>query len=384
MRADTPGCHDVIHLDNAGASLPTRHVVDAQVDWLRQEARRGGYQMEATHDLDDVRRSVGRVIGARPEHIALVSSATEAWELAFGSIPLSPGDRILTAEAEYASNYIQFLHAARRTGAVIDVIPSDEHGATDPDALASMVDDRVRLIAVSHMPTNGGLINPAAAIGAIAAELDVPFLLDACQTVGQLDLDVGDLRCDVLTATGRKYLRGPRGTGFLFASDRFLDRYEPPYLDLHGATWTEPNGYEMLPDARRYETWEFNHAALVGLRVAADYALSLGLGAIEERIVTLAASLRELLEGIPGVTVHDLGSRRGGIVTFSHAEVDAATIETALAARSINVSSSTPSSTLLDATRRRLPTVVRASVHYYNTGEELARVATSVADIVGA
>lgn len=382
-RADTPGCHDVIYLDNAGSSLPIRQVVDAQVEWLRKEATIGGYEMAATRDLDEVRRAVGGVVGAEAHEIALVSSATEAWELAFASIPLSPGDRILTSEAEYASNYIQFLHTAKRTGARVEVVPSDDDGATDADALASMLDERVRLIAISHMPTNGGLVNPAGAIGEVAAAAGIPFLLDACQTVGQLEIDVADLQCDLLTATGRKYLRGPRGTGFLYASPTFLDRFDPPFLDLHGATWTSSDGYEMRADARRYETWEFNHAALEGLGIAADYAMRLGIGAIESRVVALAARLRGLVEQIEGVTVHDLGVRRGAIVTFSHERVDAATVIAALAHRSITVSPTSPSSTLVDATRRRLPTMVRASVHYYNTEDELARFAASVSEVAG-
>jgi selenocysteine lyase/cysteine desulfurase len=380
-RRDTPGAAEVLHFNNAGAALMPTPVLEAQIRHLQREAAIGGY--EAADAADDRREavydSIARLLNAERQEIALVENATVAWDLAFYSIRFQPGDRILTARAEYASNYIAFLQMARRTGAVIDVVPSDDSGALDVDALESMIDGRVRLIAITHVPTNGGLVNPAAEIGRVARRHGILYLLDACQSVGQMPIDVGAIGCDMLSATGRKYLRGPRGCGFLYVRRAVLEQLEPPFLDLQAATWVAPDRYELRPDARRFENWENNIAAQLGLGAAVDYALGWGLAAIEARIVMLAENLRERLRAIPGVTVTDIGRRRSGIVTFTMADRAADNIVAALHRRKINTVASSPRSTLLDATARRLPPVVRASVHYYNSADEVARFAEAIA-----
>jgi len=301
--------------------------------------------------------------------------------MAFYSIPFRPGDRILTARAEYASNYIAFLQVARRTGAVIDVVPSDDSGALDVGALETMMDGRVRLIAITHMPTNSGLVNPAAEVGRIARRRGILYLLDACQSVGQMPIDVAAIGCAMLSATGRKYLRGPRGGGFLYVRRGMLDRLEPPFLDLQAAAWVAPDRYELRPDARRFENWENDIAAQLGLGAAVDYALGWSLAAIEARVVALAEVPRERLGAIDGVTVTDIGRKRCGIVTFTLAGRAATDVVAALHQRRTNTVTSSPRSTLLDATARRLPEVVRASVHYYDSEEEVARFADAIAEL---
>src|SRR5260370_38344930 len=136
--------------------------------------------------------------------------------MAFYSGGFAAGDRILTAQAEYSSNYIAFLQVARRTGAVVDVVPSDEAGELDVEALERMVDRRVKLIAITHVPTNGGLVNPAAAVGRIPRAPRILYLLAACPSLGPKPIDVAAIRCDMLSTTGRKYLRRPRGTALLY------------------------------------------------------------------------------------------------------------------------------------------------------------------------
>ncbi len=381
IRADTPGVAHRVHLNNAGAGLMARPVLRAMTEHLQREATIGGYEAadEAAVRLDAVYDSVARLVGAARDEIALVENATVAWQMAFYSLQFRPGDRILTARAEYAANYVAFLQMAKRTGVVIEVIPDDADSVLDPGALAQMIDDRVKLIAVTWIPTNGGLVNPAAEIGRIARRHGIPYLLDACQAVGQMPVDVGALGCDMLSATGRKFLRGPRGTGFLYVRRSLLERLEPPVIDHFAAPWVAPDRYELRPDARRFETWESNHAARLGLGVAIDYALSLGMIAIQERDRALAALLRRELARLPGVTLHDLGRNPAAIVTFTVAGHDASAIKAALAEAQINVSTSSPSSTLLDATARGLPTVVRASPHYYNTENEVGRLVEAVA-----
>jgi len=375
LRSEAPGIAHRVHFNNAGAALMPRPDLDAMLGFLTREAEIGGYEAayEASAALDGVYDSVARLLGAERDEIALAENATVAWQLAFYAMTFRPGDRILTARAEYAANYVAFLQTAKRTGAVIEIIPDNSDGVLDPEALECMIDDRVKLIAITWVPTNGGLCNPAAAVGTIARQHGVTYLLDACQAVGQMPTNVTELGCDVLTAPGRKFLRGPRGTGFLYIRRELMLGLEPPMIDHFGAPWVAPDRYELRPGARRFETWENNYAARLGLGRAIDYALVIGLGEIEVRCRSLSANLRDCLRGIRGVAVHDLGRDPAAIVTFSVRGRDADSVKTELALSGFSVSVSHPSSTLLDADARRLPLVVRASPHYYNTEEEITR-----------
>jgi len=373
LRADTPGCAHRVHLNNAGAALMPEPVLKACRDHLAQEATHGGYEAaaEAQTALEDTYDAIAALLQCHRDEVALMENATRAWDMAFYSLSFNEGDRILTSEASYASNYLAFLQQARRTGAVIDVIPRNDAGSIDLQALEDHIDDRTALIALTHVPTNNGLVNPAAEVGRLARAAGVPFLLDACQSAGQLPLDVDAIGCDMLSATSRKYLRGPRGMGFLYVRQSLIETMEPPIIDLHAATWTGPDTYTLRADARRFETWEKNYAAQLGLRAAVRYALDLGLDAIQEEVQARAARLRRLLSDVPQVTVKDTGAVQSGIVTFTVDAQPAAEVQQALRAQHINVSVSPPSSTLLDATRRSLPPLIRASVHYYNTNDEL-------------
>lgn len=386
VRAETPGTANVLHFNNAGASLPPEPVVDAQLDHLKLEAAIGGYEAaaEAEDQLQHTYDVISEMLGCSPDEVALVENATRAWDMAFYGMPFEPEDRILTSRAAYASNHIACLQVAKRTGASVEVVPSDETGQIDVDTLRQRVDDRVALIALTHVPTNGGLVNPAAQVGTVAQEAGVPFLLDACQSAGQMPLPIDKLGCTMLSATGRKYLRGPRGTGFLYVRDDWIEQLEPPLLDLHAATWTGPDTYDIQPDARRFETFENYVAGHVGLGVAVEYAIEIGLDAIFDRVKRLADTVRHALSEIDGITVHDVGRTKCGITSFSAEQTDAETIKGRLRDRDMNVSVSTPSSTRLDAAARNLPDLVRASVHYYNTEREIDRFAAAVRELIQA
>ncbi|HXL96042.1 MAG TPA: aminotransferase class V-fold PLP-dependent enzyme [Streptosporangiaceae bacterium] len=378
-RRDTPGTARVAHLNNAGSALPPTQVTEAVIAHLRLEAEIGGYEAaDAVRDrIDAVYPSIARLIGCQPHEVAVVENATRAWDMAFYAMSFDPGDRILTARAEYASNVIAYLQVAQRTGATVEVVDDDEYGQLSVTDLRSRLEHgtgEVKLIAMTHVPTQGGLVNPAEEVGAAARRAGVPFLLDACQSVGQFPVDVERIGCDMLSATGRKFLRGPRGTGFLYVRESMLDRLEPPFLDLHAATWTGPGSYTMRADARRFENWETNYAGKIGLGVATEYAMSWGLDAIEARVTELAENLRGQLRDLDGVTVHDQGRRRCGIVTFTVDGVPASEIQQLLAARNINTSVCAASSARFDLPGRGLTELIRASVHYYNTEAEIARL----------
>jgi selenocysteine lyase/cysteine desulfurase len=381
-RADTPGCRDVVHLNNAGASLPTRGVLDTVIDHLELEARLGGYAAADTvaDRSEAVYASVAALVGAAPDEIALVENATRAWDMVAYSLGTSftPGDRVLTSQAEYASNVIGLLQLARRTGASVEVVPDDEHGQLSVDALREMIDERVRLVTMSWIPTQGGLVNPAAAVGAVTRAAGVPYLLDACQAAGQLPIDVDALGCDFLSATGRKYLRAPRGTGFLYVRREWVSRLDPPFLDVHAARWAAGDDIVVRDDARRFESWERSVANQLGLGRAVDDALTLGLEAIAARVNALGASLRVQLASLPGLTLHDRGVERCGIVTFTIDGVDVYELAAALRGQAINISVSTIDFARYDFEARGLDAVARASVHYYNTEDELTRLVDAI------
>ncbi len=374
-RAETPGCANVIHFNNAGASLMPRPVVDTVLDHLRLEASIGGYEAQERVEpaLEGVYDSIAALLGAHREEIAVVENGTRAWDMAFYSLPFNPGDRILTSAAEYASNYIALLHVARRTGATIDVVPGDPTGQVSVEALEGMIDSRVKLISLTHVPTNGGLVNPARAVGAVARRAGIPFILDACQSAGQMPLDVGEIGCDMLSANARKFLRGPRGIGFLYVRRGFLEGLEPPTLDTHAATWVSRDRYEIRPDARRFETYENSAALKLGLKAAVDYAMGWGIEAIRDRARSLASMLRQRLASLPGVTVRDLGAEKCAIVTFTVEGRAPEEIKRTLLARRINVTVTTAPMARLDMDARGLTSMVRASVHYYNTEDEIER-----------
>lgn len=381
IRSDTPGCSKGIHLLACGSALMPKPVLDEVTDFLRLESELGGYEAAGlrAQQLDGVYDSVAKLIGAKPTEIALVENATVAWCQAFYSFPLQAGDRVLTSEVEYGANYVAMLQRAKRDGIVIDVVPSDESGALDLDALRSMIDDRVKLISLTWIPTNGGLVNPAAGVGEIAEEHGIFYLLDACQAVGQMTVDVGSLKCDALSATGRKFLRGPRGTGFLYMkTDRVLET-EPVVIDHYSADWVEPDRYVLRPDAGRFENWENAYALRAGLGVAVDYAMSIGMEVIQERSWALAARLREGIDGLDGGTVLDLGTVRSAIVSFSVDGLDPRPTVDELRTRGISIGASGPASTRLDSHRRGFTTILRAAPHYYNSDDDIDSLVDALA-----
>ena len=375
-RADTPAAEAVAHLNNAGAALPPTPVLDAVVEHLRREAEIGGYEAadERGDRVEHTYDALARLIGAERDEIAIVENATRAWDMAFYSLQLREGDRILTTSAEYASNYIPMRQVADRTGAAVVVVPDDEQGQVDVDRLAAMLDERVKLVSLVHVPSQGGLVQPAAAVGAACRAAGVPLLLDACQSVGQMPVDVGEIGCDMLSATGRKFLRGPRGTGFLYVRRALVEQLEPPLLDLHAAEWQPDGSYRIRADARRFENWETNVATKIGLGVAADYALAIGLDPIRDRVRALANELRERLAALPGVHVHDLGEERSAIVTFTVDGHPTAEVVAALREHGVNTSLSPATYARLDFGARGLTDLVRASPHYYNEIHELDRL----------
>lgn len=383
LRAATPGCAGGTHFNHAGASLMSAATLGAIVGQLQREAMEGPHEAAVAVQprLDRARADAARLIGAAPDEVAFVSSGSAGWGMAFAALPpLGPGDRVLVGRQEWGGNLATMRVAADRAGASVEVIPCREDGAVDAAALAAMIDRRVRLISLTWLPANGGLINDAAAVGRVARAAGIPYFVDAGQALGQIPVDVATLGCDVLKGAGRKHLRGPRGTALLYVRNGFAAGLHPAFLDVLSAPWTE-TGPAVRGDARAFETSEVPVALLLGLGVALEEALGLGVDMIRARIVELSGRLRGALGDIRGVVVRDLGSERSGLVSFTIDGVAAAEARALLARDRIAVGANGPAYTPLDMAARGLAGIVRAAVSHINTEAEIERLVAAVARI---
>lgn len=380
LRRDTPTCERLLHFNNAGSSLMPDPVYDALTRYLQAERDMGGYEAEASlaADLDRFYTAFASLLGVRADEIAYAESATRAWDSVFYGLNWAEGDEVIIHTSDYGSNTLSLLQMKSRRGIVVRECPSDSTGQIDVAALEGMIGRRTKLISLSHIPTQGGLVNPAEDVGRVARAHGILYLLDACQSLGQVEVNVPRIGCDFLSSTGRKFLRGPRGTGVLWVGSHILDRLDPPFIDGHSAK-VVAGGFEWRHGARRFEAFEQNYAGKAGLARAVDYALDIGMPVIEARIASLAAGLRTHLSTVPGVTLHDQGKRKAGIVTFTRQGHASADIVRRLAAQGINVSLSYAHWAPRDFAARNLPDMVRASVHAYNTDAEAARFTAAVA-----
>jgi selenocysteine lyase/cysteine desulfurase len=374
-REDTPGCANRVHLNNAGAGLMPRSVLDAITAHLQREATCGGYESsdEAEAAVNAAYAGVAQLLGAKPRNIAVVENSTVAFFQALAAFDFRPGDVIVTTRNDYISNQLAYLSLARRQGIEIRRAADLPTGGVDPQSVRELLrDPRVRLLAVTWVPTNSGLMQPVEGLGEIAESASIPYLIDACQAVGEIPVDVARLRCDFLSATARKFLRGPRGIGFLYVSDRALRRGDHPlFIDMRGADWRSADTFELAPDARRFENWEFACALVLGLGEAARYALSVGVDRGGRRARDLAASLRTKLAALPGCRVLDRGKDLAAIVTVDVSGWDASALVTALRRRGINTSASLRAYAVIDMDEKNANSALRLSPHYYNTEAEL-------------
>ncbi|WP_234325971.1 aminotransferase class V-fold PLP-dependent enzyme [Streptomyces sp. NRRL S-495] len=324
--------------------------------------------------------------------MAFAASATHAYTKALSAIDFRPGDVILTTRNDFVSNQIAFLSLRKRHGVRIVHAPDRPDGSgVDVDAMAALMRaHRPRLVAVTHVPTNSGLVQPVAEVGRHCRELDLLYLVDACQSVGQYPVDVEEIGCDLLTATCRKFLRGPRGSGFLYVSDRALAAgYEPLHIDMHGARWVAPGHYRPVATAARFEEWEFPYATVLGCAAAVRYALRVGLEPIARRTPALAGRLREQLAAVPGVRTLDRGPAPAalvtfaikGLVTFAIKGWEAEPFKAALDARGINSALSYREFAQFDFADKDVRWCLRLSPHYYNTEDEVDAVVGAVAEL---
>jgi selenocysteine lyase/cysteine desulfurase len=375
LRAQTPGCKTKIHFNNAGASLMPLPVIDAIQQHIQLEATIGGYEasdMQAK-DIEGFYESTARLVNGKANNIAFTSSATNSFARALSCIPFEEGDSILLANEDYISNQLAFFSLQKRFNLNIFRAASLKDGGVDVEDMKRLMDaHHPKLVSLTHVPSNTGLIQPVEAVGKLCKERNLYYLVDACQSAGQIPLDVQSIHCDFLSATLRKFLRGPRGAGFLYVSDRVIDeKLEPLFIDMRGGDWIAPNEYQVRMDARRFEDWEIPYALLLGSKAAIDLANSLGIDAIQQRNHFLGEIIRKRISALPGFRLLDIGREQSSIITVEIRGQKPATVLQGLRNENINTSVGHKHFALLDFETKQVEWALRISPHYYNTEEEI-------------
>ncbi len=384
LRKQTRGCARLIHFNSAGASLPPDVVIETVINYLNEEATGGGYETEYKNigRINQVYDLIAQLINADKDEVAVFENASAAWGTAFKGLTFREGDEIITCEMEYISNLIGFVDIQKTKGVKIKVIPNDQNGNFPLQDFENAITAKTKLIAVTHIPSSGGGMIPIVEIGKITERHKILYMVDACQSAGQFPLDVKQIKCDILSATGRKYLRAPRGTGFIYIKKSVQDLVTPLLLDHRAATNVTLNSYTLRNDAQRFELYEKSRALTLGLGKAIEYALNIGIERIWQRIQHLADMTRRELETIPGISVHDNGDEKCGIVTFSVGGIESAVVKTKLAELGINVSVGAAQATPIYMEKQNLKSIVRSSVHYYNTEDEIKRMCQGLQAII--
>ena len=377
LRNDTPACKELIHLNNAGASLMPKKVADAIHRYIDLESTIGGYEIAEMMkaEIEDFYKVSADFLNCKPENIAYTGSATDSYGRALSSIPFKSGDVILTTDNDYISNFIAFISLKKRFGVELVRVKNTEIGEVDLEDFDQKIKKySPKLVAVTHIPTNSGLIQPVEEVAGLLKNKEIIYLVDACQSLGQIPVDVQKIGCDFLSGTTRKFMRGPRGAGILYASDKVLDLgLEPTILDMKGATWTAAEEYQSVQTARKFEFYEIPYALLLSSKEAIQYILSIGIENIAQRNQVLCKSRKEKLSEIPHLRLLDKGSKTGSIITFHIPGKSPETIKQKLRDKKINISLGFRGNALIDFSEKGVDWAIRASPHYYNTEDELSR-----------
>ena len=380
IRRETPGAKYATHFDNAGAALPCHDTVQATVNWINKEARTGGYRMQFENEKQVNRfyENAATLVGCSFEEIAITHNASDSQAKILFAFPFKRGDVVLTTEIEYSNNYMNLLQLKKQKGIKIRIVKNEKDCSFNMEKFENAIDEKVKLIAATHIPTSSGQIAPVEEIGSLAKKYKIPYLLDACQSIGHCPVDVKKIGCDFATATSRKYLRGPRGVGFLYVRKSFFEKLHPQVIEAWFANWKSATSFEVEKSAKMFEGFEKSYANMVGFSTAIDYQNQLGIHNTWERIQMLSFQLREKLNHLKNVKVVDPKVNLSGIVTFVKKGVDCDSIAQSLAAQKINISITRPFSSLIDLKKRKLPEACRASVHYYNSEAEIDKLVTAI------
>jgi selenocysteine lyase/cysteine desulfurase len=375
IRQETPGCKTKTHFNNAGASLMHQPVIDAMTEHIQLEATIGGYEAAdlKAKEIAGFYDSAAMLVNGKPTNIAFTSSATNSFARALSCIPFREGDSILLANEDYISNQIAFLSLQKKFNLKILRAASLPTGGVDVTDMKRLMDlHHPKLVSLTHVPSNTGLVQPVEEVGRLCEERDLYYLVDACQSAGQIPIDVQKIRCDFLSATLRKFLRGPRGAGFLYVSDKIIQqKLEPLFIDMRGADWLTADTYTPRMDARRFEDWEFPYSLVLGSKAAIEYANVIGLENIKERNAFLCKQIRQGISKISGLRLLDIGAEQSSIITVEIPGQKAQDVLQELRKKNINTSVGHKHFALIDFEAKHVDWALRISPHYYNTEEEV-------------
>lgn len=375
LREQTPGLANRVHLDNCGSALQPLAVVEAMKDAFELEIAVGGYvaQEQQAPALEAAYGALARLFGGKVKDYAFVGSAVDGWTKAFYSLQLTDGDNIITAYNEYCSNFVAYLQVAKRFGVEIRVARQADNGGIDLEHMASLIDARTRLISISHMPSSSGEINQVTDVGRLAKEAGVLYQLDACQSAGHVHVNVEEIGCDIMTGTSRKFLRGPRGIGFLYVNEKARSMMEPVVLTNQSAEWTSKNDYTLRDDTRVFEAWERSVVNQLGFGAALAYLQTVGPELAFAQISRNAKSLRQKLQATKDVEVMCPPSAESAIITFNFRARQPAEIKQILEKQGIGVQIASVNHTRLDLEPRGIESAVRVSPHYYTSDDDIDR-----------
>ena len=385
IRKETPGCAGKIHFNNAGASLMPQPVIDAMVQHIHLEAMTGGYEAAdlKAKEMEGFYTSAAQLLNCSSTNIAFTSSATNSFSRALSCIPFQEGDSILLANEDYISNQIAFLSLQKKFKLKILRANSLPNGGVDVNDMKQLMDmHHPKLVSLTHVPSNTGLIQPVEEVGKLCEERDLYYLVDGCQSAGQIPVDVQKIKCHFFTATLRKFLRGPRGAGFLYVSDKIIhQKLEPLFIDMRGADWISKDEYDPRMDARRFEDWELPYALVLGGKAAIDYANTVGLEKIKERNAFLCGLVRKGISEMSGLRLLDRGKELSSIITIKIPNRKAPDVLLALRNENINTSVGHRHFALIDFEAKHVDWALRISPHYYNTETEVDKLIAAIRKI---
>ncbi len=373
------------YLNHAACGLLPDAALHAMHGYALREQALGAYgaarQVQA--EIEQLYQGIAATIHAQPQDIALTQGNSDGWSLVVSAMDWSGGGRILAPRSEWGGNLGILMQLSAQCGVQVEEIPSDADGAVDLEALETLLRTPASLVVLTWMPANSPLVQPAEAVGALCAQAGVPLLVDAAQAVGQWPVDVRQLQCAALTAPGRKWLRGPRGTGFVYVHPDFLPRLRPLTADHFSRPWQTGNTWTYRADARRLEQSEASVALRLGLGAALAAWNALGMERIHGEIQKRADWLRDGLDCLPGIRAHRSGRHASsGIVTLECSRHDAAALHRGLQERGVEAALSPVAFTPWDMQARGLSAVLRLSAGHDTAWGSLQYCLDALAEVL--
>ncbi|SOY69312.1 aminotransferase class V-fold PLP-dependent enzyme [Cupriavidus taiwanensis] len=384
IRADTPLTASTIYLDTAAASIPPDAVLDTVRGYLLDTGHVGIYlpafRKETYARVEAVRATLAGWLNCAADELAFTKNATESISIAARGIAWQAGDEVLVADTEMLSNLLPWRRLEQSHGIVVKMVAANAEGLLSAAAFAAAITPRTRLLTFSHLPNSTGAVQPAAQICAVARQHGVLSLVNGAQSVGMLRSDVAELGCDVLAGCGRKALRATEGSGFLYVRRALIAQIEPMLVGWWNGAYDRATGaLSLVPGARRFEAGCPIVPAILGLGTAIDYAAAIGIDAIEARVRDLTEYAVAKFSSIPGFELYGPAdvAHRIGIVPFNVRGVDPARIVAALETQQCIIEAG---NFMADAILARygVSTMARVSLHYFNTHEEIDRVAALI------